>query len=182
MGWQWHQLDHMQILCTSLQTDNHASTSSLDFLQTECFSNQQRQNALYVYSNIRRWSQRMHSLLSLFGVRWQCPQIQCPQLPTGCRDERLTDVLIGEVRCKRCPACYDSTIFNAWRHKTSAFWRRRRRTGGRRGEGEFPVPYIGEWMCAVWCGIDRIAGKQNEGKQSYGVGYAGTAKYGVVKR
>ena len=26
MGWQWHQLDHMQIICTSLQTDNHAST------------------------------------------------------------------------------------------------------------------------------------------------------------
>ena len=25
MGWQLHQLDHMQIICTSLQTDNHAS-------------------------------------------------------------------------------------------------------------------------------------------------------------
>jgi len=24
--WQWHQLGHMQV-CTSLQTDNHASTS-----------------------------------------------------------------------------------------------------------------------------------------------------------
>jgi len=29
MGWQWHQLDHMQISCTLLQTDNHTSTSSL---------------------------------------------------------------------------------------------------------------------------------------------------------
>jgi len=38
MGWQWHQLDHMQIICTSLQTDNHASTSSfyLTFLQAGC--------------------------------------------------------------------------------------------------------------------------------------------------
>ena len=27
MGWLWHQLDNMQIICTSLQTDNHASTS-----------------------------------------------------------------------------------------------------------------------------------------------------------
>jgi len=27
MGWQWHQLDHMEIICISLQTDNHASTS-----------------------------------------------------------------------------------------------------------------------------------------------------------
>jgi len=30
---QWHQLDHMQIIFTSLQTNNHASTSSLKFLQ-----------------------------------------------------------------------------------------------------------------------------------------------------
>jgi len=29
MRCQWHQLDHVQIICTSLQTDNHASTSSL---------------------------------------------------------------------------------------------------------------------------------------------------------
>jgi len=28
--WQWHQLGHMQI-CTSLQTDNHASTPPLSF-------------------------------------------------------------------------------------------------------------------------------------------------------
>jgi len=31
MGWQRHQLDHMQITCTSLQTDNHASASLLNF-------------------------------------------------------------------------------------------------------------------------------------------------------
>jgi len=31
MGWQWHKLDHMQIICTSLQTNNHASTSPLSF-------------------------------------------------------------------------------------------------------------------------------------------------------
>ena len=28
--WQWHQLGHMQV-CSSLQTDNHASTSPLSF-------------------------------------------------------------------------------------------------------------------------------------------------------
>ena len=33
--WQWHQLDHMQV-CTSLQTDNHASTPPLSFLQAGC--------------------------------------------------------------------------------------------------------------------------------------------------
>jgi len=42
MGCQWHELDHMQIICTSLQTDNHASTSPLlqagcpSFRQTSC--------------------------------------------------------------------------------------------------------------------------------------------------
>ena len=30
--WQWLQLGHMQV-CTSLQTDNHASTPPLSFLQ-----------------------------------------------------------------------------------------------------------------------------------------------------
>jgi len=35
--WQWHQLGHMQVDCTSLQTDNHASTPPLKFfLQAGC--------------------------------------------------------------------------------------------------------------------------------------------------
>jgi len=38
MRWQWHQLNHMQITCTLLQTDNHTSTSSLNFLQAGCSS------------------------------------------------------------------------------------------------------------------------------------------------
>jgi len=33
--WQWHLLDHMQV-CTSLQSDNHASTPPLSFLQAGC--------------------------------------------------------------------------------------------------------------------------------------------------
>ena len=33
--WQWYQLGHMQV-CTSLQTDNHASTTPLSFLQAGC--------------------------------------------------------------------------------------------------------------------------------------------------
>jgi len=34
---QWHQLGHMQV-CTSLQTDNHASTPPLKLLQAGCLS------------------------------------------------------------------------------------------------------------------------------------------------
>jgi len=33
--WQWHQLGHMQV-CNLLQTDNHASTPPLSFLQAGC--------------------------------------------------------------------------------------------------------------------------------------------------
>ena len=33
--WQWYQLGRMQV-CTSLQTDNHASTPPLSFLQAGC--------------------------------------------------------------------------------------------------------------------------------------------------
>jgi len=44
--WQWHQLGHMQV-CTSLQTDNHASTSLLSFFTGRMHflpPNQQRQS------------------------------------------------------------------------------------------------------------------------------------------
>jgi len=43
--WQWHQLGHMEV-CTSLQTDNHASTSSLKFYRPDAVlpPNQQRQS------------------------------------------------------------------------------------------------------------------------------------------
>jgi len=43
--WQWHQLEHMQV-CTSLQTDNHASTPPLFFTGRMPFlpPNQQRQS------------------------------------------------------------------------------------------------------------------------------------------
>jgi len=33
--WQWHPLGHMQV-CTLLQSDKHASTPPLSFLQAGC--------------------------------------------------------------------------------------------------------------------------------------------------
>jgi len=46
MTWQWHQLDHMQAISTSLQTDNHTNTPSLSFTGWMLFltSSQQRQS------------------------------------------------------------------------------------------------------------------------------------------
>ena len=38
---QWHQLDHMQAICTSLQTDNHTNTSSLNFYRPDALPDTQ---------------------------------------------------------------------------------------------------------------------------------------------
>jgi len=38
LWWQWRQLYLMQVICISLQIDNHTSISSLNFLQAECAS------------------------------------------------------------------------------------------------------------------------------------------------
>jgi len=38
---QWHQLDYMQTICTSLQTDNHINTSSLNFYWLDALSDAQ---------------------------------------------------------------------------------------------------------------------------------------------
>jgi len=40
-GWQWHQLDHMQTICTSLQTENHTNTSSLNFYRPDALPDAQ---------------------------------------------------------------------------------------------------------------------------------------------
>ena len=36
LGWQWHQLDRMQTICTSLPTDNHTNTSSFIQRKVHC--------------------------------------------------------------------------------------------------------------------------------------------------
>ena len=42
LGQQWHQLDHMQTICTSLQTDNHTNTSSLNFYRQDALPDDQK--------------------------------------------------------------------------------------------------------------------------------------------
>jgi len=48
MGWQWHQLDHMQIIGTSLQTDNHASSPPLS-----SFCNQSIEGTMLIHNAIQ---------------------------------------------------------------------------------------------------------------------------------
>jgi len=58
--WQWHQLDHMQA-CTSLQTDNHASTTPLSFLQTGCPSCRPTNSVKALKGNTKKQSNQMHA-------------------------------------------------------------------------------------------------------------------------
>jgi len=41
LGWQWHQLDHMQTISTSLQTDNYNNTSSLNLYRPDALPDAQ---------------------------------------------------------------------------------------------------------------------------------------------
>jgi len=41
LGWQWHQLDHMQTICTSLQTGNDTNTSSPNFCRPDALPDAQ---------------------------------------------------------------------------------------------------------------------------------------------
>jgi len=95
-GWQWHQLDHMQIICTSLQTDNHASILSLKFFTSRMFfltANQQQHCCL--------WKE---PLLSQVKDTWVSEQ------DAEWLTERCTDVTSGTAaRRPTCPAVQAQT-------------------------------------------------------------------------
>ena len=59
--WQWHQLGRMQV-CTSLQTDNHASTPPFSFLQAGC-----------PYCHVPPKQQRQSTELVRIGVEFNAP-------------------------------------------------------------------------------------------------------------
>jgi len=62
--WQWHQLGHMQV-CTSLQTDNHTSTSPLSFLQAGCPSCRPTNSVKALKANTIKWTSgdKQHTIL-----------------------------------------------------------------------------------------------------------------------
>jgi len=78
-GMQWDQLDHMQTICTSLQTDNHTNTLSLKFLQAAALPDAQptvskhckaRTNT-HKYSFNKHWS--LDPCLDILpSVLWHC--------------------------------------------------------------------------------------------------------------
>ena len=60
LGWQWHQLDHMQTICTSLQTDNHTNTTSINVYRSNALPDAQPSvRALKAYS-LQKVQQEMY--------------------------------------------------------------------------------------------------------------------------
>ena len=70
MGSQWYQLDRMQSICATLQTDNHASTSSLNFLQAR-FSSCKALKAYWCHVWVN-YSFSVRYDLSMPSVLWRC--------------------------------------------------------------------------------------------------------------
>jgi len=72
-GWQWHQLDHMQIICTSTQTDNHNSTGTSPLIFTGQMPflppNQQRQSTQGTLS--------IHKITNIQNCSCGCQDLQC---------------------------------------------------------------------------------------------------------
>ena len=54
-GMQWHQLDHMQTICTSVQADNHTNTPSTQFLQAGCSSWRPTNSVKALKAHWRHW-------------------------------------------------------------------------------------------------------------------------------
>jgi len=55
--WQWHQLGYMQV-CTSLQTDNHASTH-----HSAAYSSQRNKNCIRKHTEQDSMSEQVHYIL-----------------------------------------------------------------------------------------------------------------------
>ena len=101
--WQWHQLGHMQV-CTSLQTDNHASTSPLSFLQAGCPSCHPTNSvkALKAIFLPTRWRQKSTGI----DINVSLPPYVCTGAMQSCRGCTGTDRPLGgsKARCASSPS------------------------------------------------------------------------------
>jgi len=66
--WQWHQLGQMQA-CTSLRTDNHASTPLLSFLQARCPSCRPTNSAKALKEKSIAWAEVLKHKSALHTTR-----------------------------------------------------------------------------------------------------------------
>jgi len=61
-GWQWHQLDHMQTICTLLQINNHTNNTSLNFYKPAPLPNAQPEVSKHWWHlNGHKWQNKFAS-------------------------------------------------------------------------------------------------------------------------
>ena len=110
IGWQWYQLDYMQIICTSLQTDNHTSNSSLNFLQAGCSSLRQTNNVKTVKAKTACTNERAHHHCSILrSGQDSCADCECvTESQTRWRSECLWSV---------ASCCQEQCTFLSGRHR-----------------------------------------------------------------
>ena len=94
--WQWHQLGHMQA-STSLQTDNHASTPPLSFLQAGCPSCRPTNSVKAL--KVPPWSTKKSATKLLLDRCIRCCRAHsCAQRTDTPTTERAMCVAIGCIR------------------------------------------------------------------------------------
>jgi len=84
MRWQWHQLDHVQIICTLLQTDNQASTLPLSFFTGR---------VPFLPPNQQRQSTEANRVVNQVMLGWWCRL--APHTAGSCN-------LFAAVQCNAC--------------------------------------------------------------------------------
>ena len=75
LGWQWHQLDRMQTICTSLQTDNH-NTSSLNCYRLDALPgrpSQQCQSTFIRSEVFEKLKASLNKMPKVWGLQSRAP-------------------------------------------------------------------------------------------------------------
>jgi len=92
--WQWHQLSHMQV-CTSLQTDTHASTPPISFLRAGCPSCRPTNSvkALKAELNLLHWSRNRKIR------KWM-------ENGNQHSSEEVVQVILNSFKRRDCPVAY----------------------------------------------------------------------------
>jgi len=100
-GWQWHQLDHVQTICTSLQTDNHTNTSSLNVYRPDALPDAQPTVSVSLFLLCLIYANRLFTCLP------QCRMLVNSGLSNIrkniTRNSRACPMLTGSISCRHRP-------------------------------------------------------------------------------
>jgi len=105
-GWQCHRPDHMQTICILLWTDNHASTSSLNFYRPDAFPDAQTKLSEHWRHKYDRWINGQKTVLSLLSVgiiSYVCVYIHfSPTVDSQVRNVMLSPAVIDDRLLNHC--------------------------------------------------------------------------------